>query len=354
MNHEAGLVERSRRLNSEGDRDHAQIVQFLSRAENYPNTPDGVEIVETHGALVFLAGDRVYKMKRPIRLDFLDCRTLAQRYRSCRRELAINQELAPGVYLGLAAVVRNPEGELTFATNGTPVEWLIVMTRLDADQAFDRMILDRRAGRADVRRIITRLAEFYRAQPCVAITGRDWIDLWREKLAVVRASLTDPLFSLETALTNPPLDALEAFLAQQADLLILQAKQGLVVDAHGDLKPEHIYLGSQVLVIDRLEFDERLRWCDPFDEIIFLGMECRRLGVDWIAPLLVDCLAERLERRPAPALLRFYRVYRACMRARLMIEHLRDPNLRTPAQWARKAGQYLDLAAQGLPLSGQS
>lgn len=75
VNHESGL-EDNMELDPGSDRHCAEIVQFLSNPENYPDAPADVRIIETHSALVFLAGDRVYKMKRPIRLDFLDCRSL--------------------------------------------------------------------------------------------------------------------------------------------------------------------------------------------------------------------------------------------------------------------------------------
>ena len=87
---------------------------------------------------------------------------------------------------------------------------------------------------------------------------------------------------------------------------------------------------------------------------MFLGLECRRLGAPWIGPRLVNQMARLLGERPPEELLRFYRTYRACMRARLMIEHLRDEAPRTPEEWPRKARLYLKLANEGLPQLDQS
>lgn len=333
---------------------HADVVAFLSRPESYPHAPTEVEIIETHLSLLFLAGEFVYKLKRPIRVDYVDCRRLEDRRRSCWSEFEANQLLAPDVYLKVFPVTLESDGSLMLGGEGQPIEWLLVMRCLDNRKALDRIVEEGRVTNADLDRVCTRLAEFYRNQPTIEISKGDWLGLWHEKICLVRRSLTDPVFHLPSELVEPPLSALERFLGQSCGLIAARLAEGRIVDGHGDLKPEHIYLDDRVLLIDRLEFDERLRWSDPFDEIVFLGLECSRRGASWIAPKLLDTMAAALLDRPPDAILRFYRVYRSCMRARLMIEHLRDEAPREPATWPRKARAYLELAAQSLPLGDQS
>ncbi len=117
------------------------------------------------------------------------------------------------------------------------------------------------------------------------------------------------------------------------------------VDAHGDLRPEHIWLREPVTIIDCLEFDPKLRALDPLDEIAFLHLECERLGGlgppkgsggAWHVPWMTIA---------ASGLFLFYRSHRAMLRARLSIAHLLDPNPRTPEKWPRLARVYLKLAA---------
>ncbi len=117
------------------------------------------------------------------------------------------------------------------------------------------------------------------------------------------------------------------------------------VDAHGDLRPEHIWLREPVTIIDCLEFDPKLRANDPLDEIAFLHLECERLGGLWAAERIRRHLAHALGDDDASGLFLFYRSHRAMLRARLSIAHLFDTNPRTPEKWPHLARVYLDLAA---------
>ena len=118
-----------------------------------------------------------------------------------------------------------------------------------------------------------------------------------------------------------------------------------VVDGHGDLRPEHIWLGDPVGIIDCLEFNSRLRAVDPFDEIAFLCVECDHLGNsragDYIRHRTIQALQDGLSEE----LFTFYRCYRATLRARLAIAHLLEPDPRTPEKWPRVARDYLHIAA---------
>ncbi|TRD11611.1 hypothetical protein FGU71_06865 [Erythrobacter insulae] len=305
-------------------------------------------------SLVFLAGERVYKLKRPIELDFLDFRSVSARRRSCEAEFEINQKLAPGVYLEALPITVGAHGLLALGGKGEKIDWVVVMRRLDNSAALDRLIKQHSLQAHDLGRVCETLAQFYLTQSPVAVTGNRLKALWQEKIGAIRKSLSDPRFALPRNLIDHPLAALDTFVAKKWAQVGTRLANGWIVDGHGDLKPEHIYIGDEVLIIDRIEFDERLRWCDPFDEIVFLGLECEKLGGQGIAAALIEGLADRLGDRPSETLLQFYRVYRACMRARLMIEHLRDEAPRTPEKWPRQALAYLNLANEALAPSHQS
>lgn len=302
---------------------------------------------------VFLAGELVYKMKKPVRLDFVDFSTLEARRHNCERELALNQRLAPGVYLDVVPLMRRADGELALGGDGVPVEWLVVMRRLDERRLLDRAVAAGAVTESDIDRLCDQLAAFYRETPRVDIAPNELVAWWRELVALSERSLTDPRFGLARADVAGPLQALHDFLDRDAGLLAARAVGGRIVDGHGDLRPEHVHLGPPMRIIDRLEFDARLRRVDPFDEIGFLGLECERLGAAWIGRRLREGLERRLRGRPPAPLLRFYRCYRACLRARLSIEHLRDPEPRTPEHWPGQARAYLTLAL-GPGLSDQS
>jgi aminoglycoside phosphotransferase family enzyme len=132
---------------------------------------------------------------------------------------------------------------------------------------------------------------------------------------------------------------------ERAGLLAERVRRRWIVDGHGDLRPEHIYLGDPVRIIDCLEFNARLRMVDPFDEIAFLCLECERLGAAWAGEYLRRRIARMLHDGHCDELFIFYRCYRAMLRARLSIAHLLEPNPRTPDKWTPLAHSYLRLAA---------
>jgi len=325
-----------------------ELVAFLSSPDAYAHRPDRVEAIETHMSLVFIAGDLVFKMKKPVRLAFVDFTTLEARRENCERELALNQGLAPGVYREVVPVVRTAAGTLSIGGSGEPVEWLLVMQKLDRERLLGAVAARGEAKPADIDGLCDRLAGFYCSTARIPMTEEELLSWWKEAVDSNVRSLDDLLFDLPRGPVEDVLSAELDFLDRHADLLTERAREGRILDGHGDLRPEHVHLGPPLRLIDRLEFNARLRWVDAFDEAAYLGLECSRLGADWIGPRLIDGLSERLGDRPSGLLIAFYTCHRAAMRARLSIEHMRDPNPRTPERWPRQAREYLDLACATL------
>ncbi len=318
------------------------VLAFLTDPASYPGHPSRIEAIETHMSRVFLAGDRVYKIKKPVRFPFVDFTSLEERRRNCQRELELNQDLAPGVYLAVLPLARRSDGSLALGGAGEPLEWVLAMRRLERDRLLDRAIRNGAVREAHADELAEILAGFYQRTPRIGIGGDELMRWWNEAMSLVEASLSNPAFPLPRDLVKRSGKFLRRFLADHTELLTARASH--VLDGHGDLRPEHVHLGPPMRLIDRLEFDPRLRWTDPFDEAVFLGMECERLGTTWFGPRLIERLKVLLQDDPPDDLLRFYRCYRACLRARLSIEHLLDPLPRTPERWPVQAKEYLALA----------
>ncbi len=123
----------------------AAKVDFLSRPDVYDPRPAGVVRRETHMSWVFLAGDQVYKLKKPVRFPYLDFSTLAKREAACRAELQLNRRLAPDVYLGVVPLTKRGD-QLSIGGDGAPVDWLVQMKRLDERFMLDHMIETGRLG----------------------------------------------------------------------------------------------------------------------------------------------------------------------------------------------------------------
>ncbi len=318
-------------------------VAFLNSPHAYPGPVGDVLLRETHMSWVFLAGDRVYKLKKPVRFPYLDFSTLARREAACRAELRLNRRLAPGVYLDVAPLTLSADG-LSIGGQGPVVDWLVVMRRLDERNMLDRTLADNRLHPWQLDRLAVTLVQFYRRATPVFVSPARYLADWRLSLAYNKRVLLDHRLRLPAGLVQQIDAAQRRFLDDRAGLLARRVEARRIVDGHGDLRPEHIWLGDPVKIIDCLEFNAQLRAVDPFDELAFLHLECARLDGGWAGEYLRRRVARGLRDHISAELFRFYRCHRATLRARLAIAHLLGPEPRTPEKWPRLARTYLALA----------
>lgn len=319
----------------------AEKIAFLERADSY-GTIDPVICRETHMSWVFLAGGEAYKLKKPLRLPYLDFSTLARRHAACATELALNRRLAPDVYKHVEPLTLSA-GRLGLGGGGEVVDWLVVMRRLDESESLERLLV---AGTLTVRQldaVITTLLGFYRRARRVGISPDALMVQWRANLADNRRVLLNSRLGLPTGLVLR-LDGLQRLLLRTHRAAI-RSRARFIVDGHGDLRPEHIWPGPPVRIIDCLEFNARLRAVDPLDEMAFLALECERLAGKTLAGRVKRRTAAQLRGAYCEAAFGFYRRYRAMLRARLAIAHLLEPNPRTPEKWHRLGLSYLKLAS---------
>lgn len=318
-------------------------VAFLRSLAAYPEAPAAVEARETHMSWMFLTHAFAWKLKKPVVHPFLDYTGVARRRFFCEEEVRLNRRLAPAVYLGVVPLVRLPDGTLRIGGEGEPVDWLVQMRRLPEERMFDAALERRTATKAEVARAADRLGAFYAAAPPVRVAEDDHLGRFARELALNRRTLHDGAYGLPHDAAAALLDTLDAFLASEREALLARLRSGHVVEGHGDLRPEHVFLGEPPAVIDCLEFDRALRLLDPFEELAFLAMECARIpGGAWAGALVLDRCAAALGERPPERLLAFYTAFRACLRARLSIAHLQEAEPREPAKWRPRALHYLE------------
>jgi aminoglycoside phosphotransferase family enzyme len=325
----------------------ADKVAFLSRSEAYPHDTGEVARKETHMSWVFLAGDKVYKLKKPVRFPYLDFSTLERREAACRAEYSLNRRLAADVYIGVAPLTFSSRG-LAIAGDGQTVDWLVVMRRLDERWSLEQVAREGRLETSQLDRLIATLVQFYRRARPVLLAPGVQPAAWPGNLTLNRCVLLDPRFDLPCGLIRRIDRSLRRFVAERGDILTARARRRRIVDGHGDLRPEHIWLDHEVRIIDCLEFNARLRTVDPLDEIAFLTLECERLGAAWAGRYIRKGIERGLNEASPPELFHFYRAYRATLRARLAIAHLYEPQPRTPEKWPRLARAYLDIAARDI------
>jgi aminoglycoside phosphotransferase family enzyme/predicted kinase len=324
------------------------LIQAMTHADFYPHRPDSVELRQTHISYVFLAGDYVYKIKKPVRFVFLDYSTLEKRRHFCHEEIRLNRRLAPAVYLEVVAVVKK-DGRFTLSESlaESVFEYAVKMRRLPEDHFLDRRVQEGTARREDFNRIATKLADFYAAAATDQAYRYGSPEAIRRKLDE-NAKEVEPLIG-ET-LTLKEFRRIQGyndiFFSHYGDLLEKRVRDGRVREGHGDLRAEHICLEEEPVIFDCIEFSEEFRYCDAASEIAFLSMDLDYLG----SPLLSEYFAtsfQKLTQDPdLSRLLSLYKGYRACVRGK--VESLKSQEREVPEdereQAKIRARRYFHLA----------
>ncbi|WP_255945616.1 bifunctional aminoglycoside phosphotransferase/ATP-binding protein [Streptomyces odontomachi] len=276
------------------------------------------EVCETHTALVFFVGNRVYKLKKPVSLAFLDYSTVEARRAACEREVALNRRFAPDVYLGVGEF-RGPDAELP--------EPLVVMRRMPAERRLSRLVKEGAsvddALRTVARLLATRHADAPRS-PAVDEEGtRDALSSrWEASFAQVRAlagesPAPDGMAEIERMVRS--------YLAGRKQLFDSRIGQGRMVDGHGDLLADDVFcLDDGPRVLDCLEFDDRLRYVDGLDDAAFLAMDLERLGAPEAAAFFLAAYSEYSGDPAPPSLRHHYVAYRAFVRAKVALIQARQ------------------------------
>lgn len=334
---------------TEPDPELAEKLRFLADPASYGlEHPRAVEQIETHLSWVFLTDHFAYKLKKPVRLPFLDLSSLAARERLCLTELRLNRRLAAWVYLGALPLVRRPDGRLHLGGDGRIVDWLLEMKRLPRAQMLDRRLQADPPTADELAPVVEHLARFFRASPPVRRDGDSHLGILARELALDLAALSRPADGIADAIVQRVIGGLFTALARLRETILARLAAGRVIDAHGDLRPEHVFLGQPPAVIDCLEFSEELRVRDTADEMAFLALECERLGRPETGEMILALYERASGDRPGPWLYAFFKALRAAQRARLAVWHAAEPGAHTPAYWYDRARSYLELASAHL------
>jgi aminoglycoside phosphotransferase family enzyme/predicted kinase len=250
----------------------AEAIAFLSDPASYAARPDKVERFETHGALVFLAGDDAWKIKRAVRFPYMDFSTLEKRKAVCLREVEINRRLAPDIYLGCVPVTRAAGGHLELGGAGEPVEWTVHMRRFDQAQLLSRMAAAGALSPGLVRDLADAAYASHRTAP--PSQGAGGAARLERVLAAVSATLDAEREAFDADSLRRFRERAAEQMRRAAGVLDERAAAGFVRRCHGDLHLNNIVLwqGRPVL-FDAIEFDDDLATVDTLYDLAFLLMD---------------------------------------------------------------------------------
>ncbi|MEX2307311.1 MAG: AAA family ATPase [Pirellulales bacterium] len=321
----------------------ASVVDLMNNPSSYPEHPSSVQLIETHISWVFLTDRNAYKLKKPVRFEFLDFSTAELRHRACQEELRLNRRLAPDVYIDVLPITQDPSGLLELNGRGQEVDWVVKMLRLPAHTALDIILSENRLRPEDSEDIAKHLINFYAGLLPKPLSSDDYRQALDRHIRANGMALLESL-PAERARLRRIQSAQLRYLNVRTELIDKRVATGRIVDGHGDLRPEHIYLDGHPIVIDCIEFSDELRTVDIADELSFLSMECRRLGDGRVGEVVISQYQRVCKDEIPETLLAFYAGYRALVRAKVAL--LRDQQLAAKISQpsADLIRQYVDLA----------
>lgn len=336
------------------------LLTALARPECYPHHPAQVEMVQTHISAVFLAGDVVYKLKKPVRFSFLDYSTLALRQHYCQEEVRLNRRLAPTVYLGVVPVLSTGTAytvdDVSPMQGASVVDYLVKMRRLPEARRLDSLVTEARVTKEGIHALAKRLVQFHQTASTdqAALYGASDM-IWRavaDNFSETAPFIGQTLRTKEYTLIQ---NFNQRFFAEHQELFRIRILQGRVREGHGDLRCEHVYfLDEGVTIVDCIEFSPRLRTCDTASELAFLTMDLELQGAPTLATELAHTYAVQVEDADFLRLLPFYQCYRAYVRGKVESLKSREPEVSPVEQerarkQARRAFRLATRYARGAP-----
>jgi aminoglycoside phosphotransferase family enzyme len=324
------------------------LVQAMLDPSFYPHHPPQVDLVQTHISYLFLCGDLVYKVKKPVDFGFLDFTALEQRRFLCQQEVRLNKRFSPDVYFGVVPISLVGDS-FRLGDERAVVEYAVKMRRINEEHMLYRLLQAGRVGPEMMKRIGGHLAMAYAAIPS------DEKARTFGALDVIATNVKENFEQTRHYIGGPITKEAFAFI-ERWSLSFMQAKralfeqrmvQGRIKDCHGDLHLQHICVeGEHIYIFDCIEFNERFRFGDVASDVAFLAMDLDFNGYPDLAGIFVDAYAAAAADLTLSEVLPFYKVYRAYVRAKVTSFLLDDAALDEKAreEARRQAKQYYDLA----------
>ncbi len=329
-----------------GDVSQAAVIEFLSQPQAYPDRAGSVSRIGTHAALVFLAGDRAYKLKRAVKLPYLDFSTLEKRRIALHRELEVNSQATPELYLSVLPVTRGPSG-FELGGSGEIVDWLLVMRRFGQEALLDSIASKGELNPEHVAGLAHTIEHFHRQAPRVPDAG--FGHNLEQAAASLKGALCGPAAQAKGLRLHAYIERLWQELQTRMPLIEEREREGFVRRCHGDLHLKNIVLWEgRPRLFDAIEFDERLATIDVLYDFAFLLMDLWHRGLKHEANSILNHYFQRaaISELVGLALLPLFLSLRAAIRAMTGLHALAFQEAAAQEQSLREIENYAALAGQ--------
>lgn len=322
-------------------------IDSLLSTDSYGHPAADVQLIQTHISYVLIAGEFVYKFKKPMNFGFLDFSTLDKRAHYCLQEITLNRRLCPEIYLERVTVTRAPDG-YALGGDGDIVEYGVKMRRLEEKQMMGRVLAAGALTATHLDRIVDTLVPFYESAE-VNDEIRSYGRTESVAVNVVENFEQTEAFVDGPALSREQFEQIKAYalaVLKQEERFDRRIADERIRDCHGDLYSANICLGDKVYIFDCIEFNDRFRYSDVAGDIGFLAMDLDFHGLDDLADHFVSCYVERSGDRGLLDLIAFYKCYRAYVRGKINLFTAADAGVEpaTAADCTAQATRYFELA----------
>lgn len=321
------------------DYDQTAIVDFLRNTRPKGMVESDIAIIRTHISIVLLIGPRAFKLKRAVKLPYVDFSTAELRFAACQREVELNRRTAPAIYLGVRRITAEPDGSLALDGNGPLLDAVVEMLRFDENMSFERVAKKRMLTPALLTETANAIARFHAVAE--VSRGNSGAAIMSDVLALnASAFATTDVFSRENVVRLK--SALDAALDRHRELLDRRGAAGKVRHCHGDLHLGNICLVDNTpTLFDCIEFNDAMATIDVLYDLAFLLMDLWHIGERSEANLVFNRYFDHADEKDGIALLPFFMAVRASIRAHVLATQCQGLNDEGIAAQAR---QYFELA----------
>jgi len=305
-----------------------QVSPFIN-GKNYNKKE--ITYQQTHISYLIFTNETVFKIKKTIKLEFLDFSTLENRKKACTQEVLLNRRTAPDVYEGIYEVRETAEQITIGGSQGTLIDFAVRMRRVDAVLEMDKLITENLLTPTHIAQLAHTVAQLHTQTFAVQ-------KLWRiQELKETFNDIMNWEHGVRSHLKPEYVQLLQRickrsdqFLDENIDLLNLRSKQGLVKDVHGDLHSRNVFMTKPPIIFDCIEFDDNLRQIDLLNEIAFLMMDLEYYGSVDFSELFYEKYISNMKKLGIDKienknLLLYFKMYRAAIRAKIALVGLNSP-----------------------------
>jgi aminoglycoside phosphotransferase family enzyme len=323
------------------------LVQALLEPKTYPHAPQKVELMQTQMSFIFLTGDYVYKVKKPVDLGYLDYTTLEKRRFFCQQELKLNRRLCPDIYLEVVPIVQHQD-KILLGGHGEVIEYAVRMRQLPPQRMMDALLSNNQVSQGMVRQVAKKLAHFHQqAESNAEISSYGSLSTI---LTNTEENFTQTQKYIGVSISQEQYRGIktytDTFAEQNTGLFEKRMEEGRIRDCHGDLHSAHICFIDGICIYDCIEFNDRFRYCDVASEIAFLAMDLDYHRHPDLSQHFIDAYVKSSQDEELLKLLHFYKCYRAYVRGKVESFKLDDPLIlgEERAKALAMAKRYFELA----------